>query len=103
MDPSKMATEVARIVTMWNQSTAPDRADAVCGNLLGYFESGPTKQHFQPEFWRYRDRPASVIMKALTVGVKLPEFVQRVVSMLDPDMVSNVQYSMQPISGIRWK
>ena len=97
-DPSKVAPEVARILTMGNEPEAMDRVDAVFGKLEEYFATGPAEKLFRDDQGCYRKGPASMITKALVDGVKPPELKRKVINMLslsenwkdNPDVVFGV-------------
>lgn len=44
IEHSKVASEIARIVTIGNEPTARDNMDTINGKLHGHVESGPTKE-----------------------------------------------------------
>lgn len=79
-----MVPENARIVVMWSQSAARNRVDAIMEKCKNTLLVGPRNNIVKTRMdGRYGIGPTSVITKALVAGVKLPEFNQKVLRMVD--------------------
>ena len=73
IDPSVVAAEVCRRVTMGSESTAVDRTDAVQSHLEQFFEKPSAENYFRDARGAFKRGPAAVISKAFVAGLHPPE------------------------------